>query len=832
MNLPVLGAWLHNIGVFAQRAGLEHSLSGHQHIPADKNALGPARQQTACSDYFIGHILPLPDELEGCRSMLADLAASPRKGGETSREQQAIRRASRLAAGRDSPESEDEDDFGSARLNSIFATVRLGGKGPARELVQYRLKPLGDDDAIFPTAKAAGSRADYTSLWQEFVSSLRDIPCKAGVAAWQATLVSLLERYCWCIPSSARLPDVSLHDHCAATAAITQALLGCAPDEEKFLLFGGDLSGIQAFIFGREEPADSGATRLLRARSFLLQAVTRSVWLSLLGRLKLDPAAKIMDAGGRFVLLLPDSPEVRQQLDKLELEAEVWLLEKFQGTVRLNFARLPIVGTDLEREKFAGKFDQFNQDLEEAKLHPFSRAFAAGHLPMLPVTYEDYGKFGECAFCHTKPAIAEEDGKPVCEQCRQLKKLGRALPATRFVAFTTSPQSGANVFANLLFDGIRLHFYENRPPDEDAREALQILSIRDEPLFTTAPVAGHIPLVSTQDMLRWEEDGRLSRRDGTAVFMGEQCVAGAPKTFAMLAQEARIPPARPGDPWTSLACLGVCKADVDNLGLIFGMGFGSNFSLSCYAMLARMLNHFFAGYLMRLIRREFANIYVVFAGGDDVFVIGPWAEIIEFGLRMAGDFRKFCGNNPAITISAGLPLIRPGLPMRAMKEEAEEWLEASKNHRDSGKGAKVPGGPGNSAPAAKNAATIFGVSAHWEEAEKLLDMGKWLAGMCNDGMISRGFLRRLLGYARECGEFVKGRNMARSGLYLSHFRYDLARNWKDMAAGHDSRRESAVDCGQADKNKLELQKLANDEKLFPKAEMGISWAIYRTRISA
>lgn len=834
MNLPVLGAWLHDIGKFAQRAGQERSPLEHHYCP--KYDGRHTHQHVLYTDYFIEHILPLPEELECSRSMLADLAASHHNAGGKSREHQAIQKADHLSAGMDRTESEKEGDFRGERLNSIFAKVRLAGKGLPKDaqMPKYQLKPLGEDNAIFPSTEVTRSKGDYAALWQEFIAKLRDIPCKAGVAAWQASLVSLLERYCWCIPSATwqSLPDVSLYDHCAATAAITQAWLGCPLGEEKFLLFGGDLSGIQAFIFGREEPADSGAARLLRARSFLLQAVTRSVWLSLLNRLKLDPAAKIMDAGGRFVLLLPDTNEVRQRLDKLELDVEIWLLEKFQGAVRLNFARLPLVEQDLGKEKFASKFDQFNEVLEEAKLHPFSRAFATGRLPMLPVAYDDYGEFGECAFCHTKPGSGAEDDLPICDQCRQLKKLGRILPAASFVAFTSRRQSGANVFANLLFDDISLHFHETRPPDVDARHALQILSIRDEPVFTTAPVAGHIPLVREEDILRWQKDGRLSRQDGTAVFMGEQCAAGAPKTFGMLAQEARIPPANAGAPWTSVACLGVCKADVDNLGLIFSMGFGNSFSLSCYAMLARMLNHFFAGYLMRLIRREFANIYVVFAGGDDVFVIGPWPDVIAFGLRMAADFRKFCGNNPAITISAGLPLVKPGLPMRAMKEEAEEWLEASKNYSDTEKDAKEHGISDRPACGAKNAATIFGVSAHWEQATELLDTGKWLAGMCNDGQITRGFLRRLLGYARQCGEFFQGKKLAQNGLYLSHFRYDLARNWKGMSAARDATLEAAGICGQEDKNLLLLRKLANDEKLFPKAEMGISWAIYRTRISA
>jgi len=820
MNLPVLAAWLHDIGKFAQRAREQWSHLEHEYCPQYEGRY--SHQHVLYTDYFIERILPLPEELEGFRAMLADLAASHHRAQGKSREHQAIQKADRLSAGMDRTESEREGDFRAERLNAIFAKVRLGGKGlPEDEPVpQYQLKPLGEDNAIFPVAKAR-TGPDYRSLWQEFTSQLRAIPCKSGVPAWQASLVSLLERYLWCIPSATwrSFPDVSLYDHAAATAAITQALLACPAGQEKFLLFGGDLSGIQTFIFGREEPADRGAARLLRARSFLLQAVTRSVWLSLLNRLKLDPTAKIMDAGGRFVLLLPDTPEVRQQLDRLEYDVEKWLLEKFQGAVRLNFARLALAESDFGKKAFAGRFEEFNEALEEAKLHPFSRACATGLLSVLPVKYSDYAKFGECAFCHTRPAAAVEEQQPICGQCRQLKNLGKILPKARFIVFTASRQSGGHVFPNLLFDDISLHFYEEPPSDADARHALQILSIRDEPVFTVAPIAGHIPMIAEEDLLRWQEDGRLSQSDGELAFMGEKCAAGEPKTFAMIAQEARIRPARAGEPWQSVACLGICKADVDNLGLIFSMGLEKSFSLSCYAMLARMLNHFFAGHLMRLIRREFANIYVVFAGGDDVFVIGPWPETIDFGLRMAEDFRKFCGGNPAVTISAGLPLAKPGLPMRAMREEAEAWLEAAKNYQHG----------------AKNAVTIFDVSARWEQARELLETGKWLAALCDNGIMSRGFLRRLLGYARECREFVQGRKLAQNGLYLSHFQYDLARNLEAMAARKNAWKESSGaggTGGNADADLIRLKALACDKDSFAKLEMGISWAIYRTRTSS
>lgn len=798
MNLAVLAAWLHTMGKFLQRANVK--------IPGAPSE----RDIRPWTGYFVREVLPLPPELENSRSELAKLAAIL-PGEETGdRTCQAICSASALAAGLEADRDSRPMEYAGERLQSIFARVRLGGRGLSKTSppLHYRLVPLNSSDAVFPRSNLEGA-PPYEILWNDFVEALQKMPTNLGVNVWEATLVSLLERYCWCIPAALwhDVPDVSLYDHAAATAAITQAWLACPAGEEKFLLFGGELSGIQAFIFGREEPADRGAVRLLRGRSFLLQALTRSIWLSLLNRLQLDPAAKIMDAGGRFVLLLPDTEKTAAALATLRNDVEKWLLEKFRGALRVNFGQLALPRSSLKKEEFAASFEQFNEALERAKLQPFAHAFQMGLLPVLPINYTDYGQYGECEYCHNQPGHTLVEGHSICASCEQAGELGKLLPNTNFVVFSRAHKAGE--FENLLFDGINLRLCDKMP--DNPAHSLQILSIRDKPLFTISPIAGHIPVISASDLRKWQAEGRLKEHEGKLFLGDEQCEAGELKTFGMLARASRMPPQTPGEPWTCMAALGICKADVDNLGLVFSMGFGSNFSLASYTMLARMLNHFFSGYLMEVIRENFPDIYVVFAGGDDVFVIGPWTDTIEFGMRMEEDFRKFCGNNPAITISAALPLVKAGLPMRAMKEEAEEWLDCrSKEYADKS--------------GSKNAVTIFHVSAHWEEARKLLGKGHWLGDLCMERFITRGFLRRILDYAQACQKFMEGRDLARNALYQSHFQYDLARNWHTMTRGGKGERDGG-------ELKAEMQALPRDPTFFAKMRMGASWAIYRTRIS-
>lgn len=797
-ELAVLAAWLHDIGKFAQRAGAPASTGLEQEVCPQ----GGTHRHVLYTDYFIENTLPLPPEMEGLRGALARMAAAHHRPDGASREETALQRADRLSSGGDRSKGEAGGDYRTARLESIFHSVSLGDKGPDKDAAppRYRLLPLDDaDNPIFP-GTAKDDKDAYARLYAAFCQALKALPLRMGFRHYLHSLSTILERFTWCIPSSTygTRADISLHDHAAATAAITQALLACPEGRERFLLFGADLGGIQKFIFGDASHADGGdrgAGKLLRARSFLLQALTRSVWLVLLERLELSHAARIMDAGGRFVLLLPDTTTVRAELDRLEHEVERWLLNTFQGSVRMTFARLPLEPDDLLRERFAACFEDFNDELEQARLRPFASLFGEHVPPVLPVDHEGYRQFGECELCRRRPAAApQEEDAAMCAQCRHLvRQVGRRLPRARYLVLDRRPGGLP------LYGGLRLRLEEEAP---DAGDALDIISIRDREAFSAMPIAGFIPTVRESDLQRWQEDGRLRREDDVPFFAGEECRAGEPKTFAMLAEEARIAPQEKDGAWRSVACLAACKADVDNLGLIFGMGFGSGresrFSISRFAMLSRMMNHFFGAHLMRVIAREFPDIYVVFAGGDDLFVLGPWSEVVEFSLRLHRDFTAFSGGNPAVTLSAGLPVVKPRLPLRALREAAEEALEQSKEQPD------------------KNAATLFGVSAPWPLFQSLLEDGRWLESLCLRGVTTQGLVRRLLGYARDCRDFAAG-GAIRKGLYLSHMAYDLARNFKTSEDASDDLQR--------------LKALGQDKRKFPRAELGIVWALYRTRIS-
>ncbi|KUH33943.1 hypothetical protein APY94_04225 [Thermococcus celericrescens] len=151
--------------------------------------------------------------------------------------------------------------------------------------------------------------------------------------------------------------------------------------------------------------------------------------------------------------------------------------------------------------------------------------------------------------------------------------------------------------------------------------------------------------------------------------------------------------------------IAVLKADVDDLGLIFGTGLPKT-NPALVANLSRLLDYFFKAYLNSIIRGEVsigrnlpelptarelgaekhpgnhgtkANIVVVYAGGDDLFILGAWNEIFNLAFRIRELLREYTGRNPNVTLSAGIGTFPHSYQVERMAIVTEERLETAKD---------------------------------------------------------------------------------------------------------------------------------------------------------
>ena len=89
--------------------------------------------------------------------------------------------------------------------------------------------------------------------------------------------------------------------------------------------------------------------------------------------------------------------------------------------------------------------------------------------------------------------------------------------------------------------------------------------------------------------------------------------------------------------------------DVDNLGTVFTEKL-DNATISRLATLSEAFRHFFEGYVPLLCREYNKNkdkqiLELIYAGGDDLFLVGGWSALPEIAQRIRSEFHDFVTGN-------------------------------------------------------------------------------------------------------------------------------------------------------------------------------------------
>jgi len=87
------------------------------------------------------------------------------------------------------------------------------------------------------------------------------------------------------------------------------------------------------------------------------------------------------------------------------------------------------------------------------------------------------------------------------------------------------------------------------------------------------------------------------------------------------------------------------------------------------------------------------NVVIVYSGGDDMFIVGAWDEVLSAALDIRKAFTRYTGGT--LTLSAGFSLFDAKYPISQMAKETEELERRAKHHQDAGK--------------QKNAISLFGL---------------------------------------------------------------------------------------------------------------------------
>lgn len=809
----VLSALLHDIGKFAQRANRPYSKElKDEYLPVFGGE--SSHWHALYSHYFIEKDLPLPTEFEKFRSNISKIASIHHRPIDNNLEDMCVSIANRLSSGAvrmENTENESITGFRENRLVSVFDEIELLNhefKSPGN--YYYKLAPLDvKGENIFPVeGDARGPAEEYRPLFDHFQNDLSKMNTESGFPFYLESLIAIMEKYTWSIPSSPSetLSSISLFDHSFSTAGIAQALFlyhkemksipAWNDSENKFMLLSGDLSGIQKYIFGISYSSGRGVSKIFRARSFYLQTITQSVILEIQNRTGVYSMCRLVNSGGKFILILPNIKFVKQELEKIEYEVQVWFRRKFKGLLTLSLSWDSFLKQkDLQMSRFQDKLDEANAALDTAKLQKLHKTFKTDG----NVIDHDYNDFqdGNCSLCEVnasdEPSVeiyGKDEGNPlpICRDCcDQITYIGRRLPSANYLVY--GKQGEIPLFGNTYLSILSKKEFN---PDD----CFHVETLTDDIEFCRVRIARHLPALSNEELKSGPIYSAFEKEEGFQDMINqlkENPDTFVPKTFSMIAEKSRK--VLDSGELVGRPLLGFFKADVDNLGLIFSMGFGEKLSIARLSSFSRMTNLFFSDYIVALLKKDFPDIYVVFSGGDDLFLIGPWHQTVSFAVTMRKKLSKFCAMNPDITLSCGILAGKPRLPVRKAAELTEKHLKNSKREQSKDR--------------IKDSVSFLDKVLSWKELEDLIGLGKKFDKALEEKdrtKFSTAFLYRLLAYHRMHRDFIDNGNI-KAGKYLSHAHYDIARN---IRSGNDDKNKEELDMlheifsiGGGDRSKLD-----------------------------
>lgn len=563
---------------------------------------------------------------------------------------------------------------------------------------------------------------------------------------WLNSLLTLLESWTSLFPSSTfsgESPDISLYDHLKTTAAIgsciSEYLLSQGEadfkvrlfekeqqfrEEPAFLLYSADLSGIQRFIY---TVSDAKALRSLRSRSFFLGLLMEHYVDEILIGCGLSRANLLYSGGGHCYLLLPNTPDTVRVLEEFNLKMNNFLLQEFGASLFLAHGWTACCGNDLvnfpaEKTPYKEMFRRVSRAISAHKIHRYSAE------QILLLNSRKEGGERECRICGRSDRLKAD----LCPWCRTFIELSAAI-------------QGKDIY--LVCD--------EEPKDADfalpSRDGMAYFTFTDEKSART-----HLQNGEAVRRVYTKNKSCTEFRYSTKIYVGDY---SADNLMDNLAAQS-----------TGIRRIAVCRMDVDNLGQAFVAGFeipGAEnpaeryryVTISRTSAFSRQMSLFFQLYVNELLSGRFGGkqplaVSIVYSGGDDVFLVGAWNDVIEASNRIQEAFSAYtCG---ALTISGGIGIFDDHYPIRVAAGQTAELEDRAKDE------------PG------KNAVSLFDSKQDhtycWDIfREKILDEKAATLQKFFDSTTERGntFLYRLLFRLRQ-SQLEDGRiNLARYAYLLA-----------------------------------------------------------------
>lgn len=454
--------------------------------------------------------------------------------------------------------------------------------------------------------------------------------------------------------------DISLYDHSKLTAAVGSCIHEYLSEQDRknykmellenrrnfyneqvFYLYSMDISGIQDFIY---TTASDKVLKALRVRSFYLEILMEHCIDQLLFKLELSRCNLLYSGGGHAYLLFPATERVKEYLENFEKQVNKWFLERFKVSLFLGTGYVKCTANTLMNipdKSYKKMFRDVSKMISDKKIHRYDSAdliwlnrYSAG---------EQHSR--ECKVCHRTDLLTKEDK---CIFCSQIEKMSSQLLKKSYFVVTYGESENS---LPLPF-GCSLKILNKEDTIKEMKKTDYVKTYGKNQIHTGLHV--------------------------TKLWVGDY---SARDTFQELEQNS-----------VGTKKIAVLRADVDNLGKAFISGFemeneGEKYvTLSRTATFSRKMSLYFKKHINTLLQNGKNYIVekaegpreavVVYSGGDDLFIVGSWDDIIGFALDLYHSFKRY--TQSSLSFSAGIGVFDGKFPIANMAAVTGELEDCAK----------------------------------------------------------------------------------------------------------------------------------------------------------
>lgn len=490
-----------------------------------------------------------------------------------------------------------------------------------------------------------------------------------------------------------------------------------------YLLVYGDLSGIQNTVY---TISSKGALKSLRARSFMLELLCEHICYELIteyfGKYKDNLENVVFSGGGSFCLLLPNN-ETEKKVRELKEKLNNWAFEEFAGKLYISMVSTELNDNDLHEDNFRNVWhDIIQKELDKDKKQKFKWNLNNIFNEAFNKEPEQKTNKEECQICRrddvkvsddepfyvldtskkitittpqelTKTVNDLENNNVTHSLCFHLYKLGDKLTKFQYIYRTSHKPDVYIKFPDI--NGKFVYYSvtnsinkgsNNKEVDIDCKWKINASDYEKE---DCAPFlyANYVRNVDDlPEAAKAKEKDEYQKEHGKDIENEKETTA----SFTGLSHAA-----------CGADLIGCLRMDVDNMGKIIHNL--KPFTITHLANISKMLNIFFKAYLTRICGGDLGkdengeeikptdltnkaykqnrgrNVSIIYAGGDDVFIVGAWDEVAELSYDIQSCFARFSG----LGISAGLTLHKAKFPLYQMAKlsgEAESFAKNDKSH--------------------------------------------------------------------------------------------------------------------------------------------------------